>query len=116
MVPIETQSLMNTDASSMYYFASVTLNDGNSNAWTRVGKEALLPRNEKSYWKDNESLEEVCRGVRVNFTLAGCAASYMFPIVMQISGLTTAEMSFDEFLVFAIEGINLSGDVDIYNT
>ena len=35
---------------------------------------------------------------------------------MQISSLTTAEMPFDEFLVFAIEGMNLSGDVDIDNT
>ena len=34
---------------------------------------------------------------------------------MQISGLTTAGMPFDEFLVFAIEGMSLSGDMDIYN-
>ena len=39
----------------------------------------------------------------------------MFPIVMKISGLTTAEIIFDEFIVFAIEGINLNGDVDIDN-
>ena len=44
MVPIETQYIMNTYASVMYYFAGVTLNDGNSNTWTCVSKEALLQR------------------------------------------------------------------------
>ena len=116
MVPIETRYLMNTDSSNRYYFSGVTLNNGNSNKLTRVSKEALLQRNKKSYWKDNDNVEEVYKGVKVKFTLAGCSAGYMFPIVMQISDLTTAEMPFDEFLVLSIEGNNLSGDVDIYHT
>ena len=69
---------MNTDASSMYYFADVTLNDGNSNTWTCLSKEALLQRNKKSYWNDNKHVEEVCKGVRVKFACDGCAASYLF--------------------------------------
>ena len=113
MVPIETQYIMNTDASSMYYFAGVTLSYGNSNIWTRVRQKGLPQRNKKSFWKDNENLEEFCKGDRVTFTLIRCAAGYIFPIVIQISGLTTAEMPLDKFLVFAIGGMKLIGDVDI---
>ena len=116
MVPIETQYRMNTDTSSMYYFAGVKLNDGSSNICNPVSKEALLQRNKKTYREDNENIEEVCKGVRVKFTVTGCAVGHLFTIVMKISGLTTAEILFDKFLVFAIEGINLSDDVDIDST
>ena len=48
--------------------------------------------------------------------MVGVLLVVFFSIVINISSLTTTEMPFDEFIVFPIEGMCISGDVDIYNT
>ena len=98
--PLKPHYLLNTDCSSMYYFAGVKINNKHSNCWSRVCRDSLRVRNKSSYWVDSADSEEICKGIRVKFACGGCAAGYIFPICIQVSGLTKTEMPDDEFLVF----------------
>ena len=57
---------MNTDMTSMYYYAGVAHDDRKSHRWARVGKENLEYdcRNRSSAWKDTKKLESSCQGLR----------------------------------------------------
>ena len=111
--PLNPNYLLTTDCSSLYYFAGVKVNNKKSNCWSRVCRGSLKVRNKSSYWVDSADSEEICKGIRVKFACGGCAAGYILPICIQVSGLTKTEIPDNEFLVFEISGMSINGDMDI---
>ena len=58
--PVKKENIMNTDMTSMYYYAGVAHDDRKSHRWARVGKENLEYdcRNRSSAWKDTKKIGE----------------------------------------------------------
>jgi len=115
--PVKKENIMNTDMTSMYYYAGVAHDDRKSHRWARVGKENLEYdcRNRSSAWKDTKKLESSCQGLRVKFGLGSSASGSLFPTVIVYSGLSEEEMPDDDFYVCPIPGLTINAHLDIRN-
>lgn len=115
--PIKKHYLMNTDATSLYYYAGIAHDDRRCYRWARVSSECTEynKRNKSSNWKNSSKLEEACQGLRVKFHLGSIAAGSLFPTVIIYSGFNETEMPTDNFYVCGIPGLAINAHLDVRN-
>ena len=109
--PIFHAYILNEDCTSQYYFAGTSSNY----KWARVTKNTIQNRNKDSMWSNTDSIDGICKGIRVKYACGGSAAGFLYPICIIISGLSKDEMPKEEFVVIPIEGLSINGHVDPRN-
>ena len=78
---------MNTDGTSVYYYAGIAPDAKKSHCWDRVHVDSTLSdnRNKKSVWKHTDDNEGSCKGLRVKYHLGSSAAGSLLPTVIIFS-------------------------------
>ena len=113
--PIHPAFLLNEDCSSQYYYAGTSIDSKNTTKMGRVDTQSLVDRNKSSIWRNADTEDVTCKGIRVKFACGGSGCGFVYPIVIVVSGLTKDELPEDEFLVIPIEGLSINGDIDPRN-
>ena len=73
--------------------------------------QTLLDRNKSSIWRNADTEDTTCKGIRVNVACGGSTGGFVYPIVIVLSGLSKDELPNDGFLVVPIEGLSVNGHI-----
>ena len=113
--PIHPAYLLNEDCSSQYYYAGTATDSKKQSKLARATTQTLLDRNKSSIWRNADTEDRTCKGIRVKFACGGSAGGFVYPVVIVLSGLSKDELPNDDFLVVPIEGLSVNGHIDPRN-
>ena len=95
--PIFPAYFLNKYCSSQYSFAGTTMKHRTKNGWARVKTASLLNRNKGSICFNIDTKEGVCKCIRVKYECSGAAPGFIYPICVNVSGLSKEELTTEDF-------------------
>ena len=75
-------------------------------------EDTLVARGKDAVWTPDSTKNKIGKVIRVKFACGSSAAGFLYPIVIQVSNLSTDEMPTDDFVVVPIPGLTVSGNID----
>ena len=106
--------LLNEDCSSQYFYSGIVPNRNKDKSYSRVNVDAIDACNRSSIWKNGDSSEITCSGIR-KYACGGSAPGFIYPICILILGVYDNEMPNEEFVVVNVEGLGINGRIDTRN-